>query len=71
MGSVVPDPVWVLGEWEMSANRFSKLPQESLLQARHSCGPWDERAQELAQKKTPGKGKGCQDAEWFTPTGRL
>lgn len=56
-GSVVPDPVWVLGEWEMSANRLSKLPQESLLQARHSCGPWDEGAQELALEKSLEKGR--------------
>lgn len=61
----MPDPVWVLGEWEMSANRISRLPQESLLQARHSCAPGNEGAQELAQKKMPGKGKGCQDAVFY------
>lgn len=53
----MPDPVWVLGKWEMNANQLSQLPPESLLQARHSRAPWDGGAQGLAQKITVGAGK--------------
>lgn len=56
-GLIVPDPVWVLGKWEGSANKLSQLPLVNLLQARHGCAPWDQGAQGLAQKIMPGAGK--------------
>lgn len=53
----MPDPVWVLGKWEPSANKLTQLPPESLPQARHSSASQAQGAWGLVQKLMPGAGR--------------